>query len=1068
MNLFDIFISYGREDSKAFAIKLNQELTAQGLVTWFDQEDIPLAVDYQKQINSGIEKAHNFIFIIAPRFVNSPYCLKEIELAIKLNKRIIPVLHVEKISQEIWQERNPKATKEDWEEYESKGLHSSEQNMNPIIKKLNWVYFRESDDFATSLEGLCETINRQKNYVEQHTNLLIRALEWERNQKQTNSLLIGEERQKAEDWLKTKFSNEQLPCIPTDLHCEFICESVKNANNLMTQIFLSYSDKNRDIKEKIRKTLMRESLTVWTNKTDIKTGVAFNEEINKGIEGADNFIYLMSSDSLESEYCQQELAHASNHNKRIIALLIEEKDRESIPSQLGELQFIDLTGYEDSDKYQSGVNKLLGELKKDPSYYEKHKILLVKALKWKGQAENSSLLLRGYNLQQFEAWLKVAKQSKDYSPLPLQEEFITASLNKTEESSLEVFISYSRSDSDLARNINELLQDLVKTTWFDQESIATATDFQQEIYRGIESSDNFLFIISPKSVNSPYCAKEVEYAQQLNKRFVTILHRPLSEEDKQKQPSALASVQYLNFNQHDGDFLANFNELVRTLRTDSDYYKNNTEWSQKASKWKESGQDEALLLLGKVLERAENWLSEGEKDKKKEPATPLQKEFIEASRKLWDRNIKQKKLLLGIVYSTIGLVVAIPLTIAGTILGNLHNRRNVVFAQQGQHITGSSKYRLSYTRPYQRQLEKRGSIKVLNQIVFGIPIKDNNTSIDCIDIGSIQTKPLDGDTSGSHGINFNAPKRPGVYYVFFGSEMQYTCEHAKTRFNSTDRQSSPTKSQTSSIGVVIVGNFVDIIFHWKDVQQASDDNISRTVMSISRDNGLFVALSEFSLKSSDKVTRDPKPIPYPDGTIVRMRGNPAVFLLKGKKRHFLSDKIFDDCKYNERIKDLDPPEVLPEYPEGKPVSRSEKCWPWQSRAGAYFAWKNATHLGFYNPNKSNSRGAGDLIAYCTFRDPESFEMYQSAVEVDNVGHLTDNQVDPLQSQGACPMPLPLGYFTWKGASYYSMGKSKYCLFPTKQEFVDHKNRRIKDKEPIFGDLRPEPDKFMSLSGHCGK
>jgi hypothetical protein len=352
--------------------------------------------------------------------------------------------------------------------------------------------------------------------------------------------------------------------------------------------------------------------------------------------------------------------------------------------------------------------------------------------------------------------------------------------------------------------------------------------------------------------------------------------------------------------------------------------------------------------------------------------------------------------------------------------------------------------------------------------VFGIPIKDNKESMDCIYIGSIQSKELDGDISGKHVINFNAPKRPGVYYVFFGSEMQYTCENAKTQFNSKDPQSSsPKKSQTSSIGVVIVGNFVDIVFHWKDVQQAFDDNISHTVMAILRADGLFVSLSKFSLslKSSDKLTRDPKPIPYPDGTIVKMPGNAAVFLLKGKKRHVLTKEIFDDCKYKEKMKAIYAQELLKEYPEGEDVSRSEKCWPGQSRAGTYFTWKNAIHLGFYNPNKSNPRGAGDLIAYCTFRDPESFEMYQSAVEVDNVGHLTDNQVDPLQSQGACPMPLPLGYFTWKGASYYSMGKSKYCL---KQEFVDHKNRRIKDKEPIFGDLKSEPDEFMSLSGDCGK
>ena len=303
MNFFDVFISYGRADSINFARKLNEKLMKKGLKVWFDQEDIEDTVQWQKAIDYGIETSHNFIFIMAPHAVKSVYCRQEIELAVKYNKRLIPLLYIDY-----------------WE-----GLH-------PEIAKVQGIPFQEEkNNFDQSFDRLINSIDKHKEYVYQHTDLLVQAWEWERNQKQTNYLLIGEERQKAEDWLKTKFSDKQSPCIPTDLHCEFICESVKNANNLMTQVFLSYSEKDRDIKEKIRKTLMRESLTVWTNKTDIKTGVAFSEEINTGIEGADNFIYFMSSDSLKSEYCQQELKHANSNNKRIIPLLIEEVKSELIP-----------------------------------------------------------------------------------------------------------------------------------------------------------------------------------------------------------------------------------------------------------------------------------------------------------------------------------------------------------------------------------------------------------------------------------------------------------------------------------------------------------------------------------------------------------------------------------------------------------------------------------------------------------------------------------------------------------------------------------------------------------------
>src|SRR5919199_2892477 len=179
-NLFDAFISYGRADSLAFGRKLYERLLKVGFKIWFDQNDIPLGVDFQNQIDDGIEKAHNFLFIIAPHSVNSPYCRKEIELAIKLNKRIIPLLHVEKISQEIWQQRNPLGTHEDWEAYQAKGLHESYQNMHPAIGKINWVYFREGmDDFEKSLAGLLDIVERQKTYVYQHTYFLDKALEWQ-------------------------------------------------------------------------------------------------------------------------------------------------------------------------------------------------------------------------------------------------------------------------------------------------------------------------------------------------------------------------------------------------------------------------------------------------------------------------------------------------------------------------------------------------------------------------------------------------------------------------------------------------------------------------------------------------------------------------------------------------------------------------------------------------------------------------------------------------------------------------------------------------------------------------
>ncbi|MEZ2233408.1 TIR domain-containing protein [Microcoleus sp.] len=648
---FDAFISYGRADSLGFGRKLYEQLREQGLNIWFDQNDIPLGVDFQNQIDDGIEKSDNFLFIIAPHSINSPYCGKEIELAIRRNKRIIPLLHVEQIDREIWQQRKPQGTDEEWEAYKAKGLHSSFNNMHPAIGKINWVYFREGiDDFEKSLAGLTELLNRQADYVAQHRQFLAKALDWERQQKQLRWLLVGDEKQQAIEWLKIRFKDEQLPCLPTDLHSEYITESIKNGNNLMTQVFVSYSEQDKATMEKIRNSLRRESLTVWTNTTDIQTGEDFQSAIDRGIEQTDNLVYLLSPDSVQSEYVRKEIDYALSLHKRIIPILVRETSAEKMPNALQNLQYIDLTDNVKEDDYLLDESQLLKILHQDEAYYNEHKVLLTKALKWERQHKNPSILLRGYNLRSAEAWLKVAQKRSQHPPTPLQEEFIAESLRQPPAEALDVFISYSRADSDLARKLNEELQLQGKTTWFDQESIASGADFAQEIHQGIQVCDNFLFILSPRSIASPYCAAEVEYAAGLNKRFVTLLHQPI---DSAELHPELAKVQWIDFNQNDRDFNANFNQLVRTIDTDREHLRNHTKWSQRSLEWDQKNKTNDLLLRGSELAIAEAWLKDIQTQKKQPVATELQKAYIAKSSKYKRQN---KMLLTGAAVGAIGIM----------------------------------------------------------------------------------------------------------------------------------------------------------------------------------------------------------------------------------------------------------------------------------------------------------------------------------------------------------------------------------------------------------------------------
>jgi len=195
----DVFISYGRRHSVAFARKLHNRLKSRNYNVWFDMNDIPVGVDFQEQIDNGIRKAHNFVFVISPHSVKSIYCLKEIMLALKYGKRIIPILHVEPT--DCW------------------------DKVNPAISKLNWIYMRQEekfsvpleewafiDDFDKKFEELITVVEQNKQYVWQHTHFLDSSLNWSNSQFKSRLLLSGEERKKAEEWLLKKsfagFPNE--------------------------------------------------------------------------------------------------------------------------------------------------------------------------------------------------------------------------------------------------------------------------------------------------------------------------------------------------------------------------------------------------------------------------------------------------------------------------------------------------------------------------------------------------------------------------------------------------------------------------------------------------------------------------------------------------------------------------------------------------------------------------------------------------------------------------------------------------------------------------------------------
>lgn len=197
----ELFISYSRRN-KGFTedfIKALAERDYPAEKVWIDWNNIPPSSKWEDEIRKGIEAANAVIFILSPDWVISNECLKELQVALEYNKRLFPIIH---------QNIDPKSSP-------------------PELASLNWIFFRETDDFNGAMQKLLEAINTDLDWVKQHTVLLKRSNEWNVKGQDNSYLLRGSELQDAELWLSKSSENKEPH--PTPVQNEYIFASRKDA-----------------------------------------------------------------------------------------------------------------------------------------------------------------------------------------------------------------------------------------------------------------------------------------------------------------------------------------------------------------------------------------------------------------------------------------------------------------------------------------------------------------------------------------------------------------------------------------------------------------------------------------------------------------------------------------------------------------------------------------------------------------------------------------------------------------------------------------------------------------------
>ena len=168
----------------------------------------------------------------------------------------------------------------------------------------------------------------------------------------------------------------------------------------------------------------------------------------------------------------------------------------------------------------------------------------------------------------------------------------------------DVFISYSRRDSAYVSALQAALSERGKDVWVDVEGIRDAEVFPDVLRRAIESSDAFLFVISPDSVASEYCELEIAHAVELNKRIVPVSLHAVADAEVPEE------IRFRNWIPA-GDGAPEDEGVARitaALEADLAWDRQHTRMTVKALEWEQSARIAASCCVGRIwLRPSSGW-----------------------------------------------------------------------------------------------------------------------------------------------------------------------------------------------------------------------------------------------------------------------------------------------------------------------------------------------------------------------------------------------------------------------------------------------------------------------------
>lgn len=141
-----------------------------------------------------------------------------------------------------------------------------------------------------------------------------------------------------------------------------IDESIK-----IPTVFLSHSSKDKDVVKRLRDELIKHNVKVWFDETNILAGDSIRNEIDKGISKSDFCLFIVSDNSVTSDWTKYEVNQFLNafDKKKIIPILLD-KSINKLSDTLMSLKELKYLDFSDNQKWNENIKELIKSLR---AYY---------------------------------------------------------------------------------------------------------------------------------------------------------------------------------------------------------------------------------------------------------------------------------------------------------------------------------------------------------------------------------------------------------------------------------------------------------------------------------------------------------------------------------------------------------------------------------------------------------------------------------------------------------------------------------------------------------------------------